>query len=691
MRKQALVTGGAGFIGHHLIDRILRTTDWDVVCLDRLDTSGNLNRLEEVVSDKRRFRFVFHDLKAEINDLVARQIGSPHYIFHLAASSHVDRSIQDPLSFVMDNVVGTCNILNFARRLDKLEYVQNFSCYDDQTELYTTEGWKLYTDIQEGDIVLTLDENCRTVMQPVRKVYVQKYKGEMIRVKNRRVDLLVTPNHRMYNSNMEVVRADHLSTIDRFHLPHPEPFVGRRDKDHRFPGGDLKDIFYLVGLFIGDGFTAYQERKIPCLSGYAKKDRPRDANGRFQLAVAHEKGGQSDVICKSHRVYIDIPHESHCSGDVDRCLKNLGLKYTKPKNKSGEHYYFTSQEWSDFFDTFCKKYAYNKQIPDFMLEYDSEYLEYLLNGLIDSDGSFREEVLVSAMSYTTVSPKLSNQMIELAYKCGVHIQNYTRLKTSSEYQGRIIKANHNAYTSNLTYTSKRIVKNDVSIEEYDGVIWCVKVDNGNVLVRRNGHIIVCGNTDECFGDAPDGHAYSEWDRHYPKNPYSASKSGAENLGLSFYNTYNLPILTTNCMNVIGERQHPEKFVPLVINKLLNNEVIDIHCYPGKQRAGSRFYIHAQNVADVSLFLASKGLPGDKYNIVGQVELSNLEVVNFIADVLNIQPKFRMVDFHSNRPGHDLRYALKDTKLAAMGYKYPLDFFESLRQTVEWTVQNKRWL
>ena len=145
------------------------------------------------------------------------------------------------------------------------------------------------------------------------------------------------------------------------------------------------------------------------------------------------------------------------------------------------------------------------------------------------------------------------------------------------------------------------------------------------------------------------------------------------------------------MNVIGERQHPEKFVPLVINKLLRDEIIDIHCYPGRQRAGSRFYIHAKNVADVSLFLTSKGLPGDKYNIVGQVELSNLEIVNFIAEVMGKTPKARMLDFHSNRPGHDLRYALKDTKLAGLGYKYPLEFFDSLKQTVEWTLKNQRWL
>ena len=123
--RRVLITGGAGFIGHHLIEHILKNTDWKIVSLDRLDTSGALDRIYEVVGHdfkpaevmagwRRRVTIVHHDLKAEINAHVARRIGKVDYILHLAASSHVDRSIEDPLSFVMDNVVGTCNLLAFA-------------------------------------------------------------------------------------------------------------------------------------------------------------------------------------------------------------------------------------------------------------------------------------------------------------------------------------------------------------------------------------------------------------------------------------------------------------------------------------------------------------------------------------------------------------------------------------------------
>ena len=120
MNKRVLITGGAGFIGHTLIHNILKQTNWDVVTIDRLDYSGNLNRLDDILGDiskeeKRRLDVIFHDLRAELNSQICAAIGEVDYILHLAASSHVDRSIDYPMEFVMDNVVGTCNILDFAR------------------------------------------------------------------------------------------------------------------------------------------------------------------------------------------------------------------------------------------------------------------------------------------------------------------------------------------------------------------------------------------------------------------------------------------------------------------------------------------------------------------------------------------------------------------------------------------------
>ena len=128
--KKVLITGGAGFIAHHLIYFLLKNTDWNIVSLDRLDYSGNLNRLDNILSslnDKQRSRVkvIYHDLKSEINPWIIKELGDINIILHLAAGSHVDRSIDYPMEFVLDNVVGTANILEYARRQNE----KTFSCY----------------------------------------------------------------------------------------------------------------------------------------------------------------------------------------------------------------------------------------------------------------------------------------------------------------------------------------------------------------------------------------------------------------------------------------------------------------------------------------------------------------------------------------------------------------------------------
>lgn len=199
------------------------------------------------------------------------------------------------------------------------------------------------------------------------------------------------------------------------------------------------------------------------------------------------------------------------------------------------------------------------------------------------------------------------------------------------------------------------------------------------------------STDEVFGSAPPGTAYQEWDRHRPTNPYSASKSAAENICLSYENTYKVPLVIVNVMNAFGERQHVEKFIPKVVRSVLRGDTLSIHADVSCRVPGSRFYIHARNIASAVLFLVEHGVIGDKYNIRGEREMDNLELAQFIADVLQRPLKYNMVNFHESRPGHDLRYCLDGSKLETLGWSPPVTFTESLRKTIEWTVQNPEWL
>ena len=199
------------------------------------------------------------------------------------------------------------------------------------------------------------------------------------------------------------------------------------------------------------------------------------------------------------------------------------------------------------------------------------------------------------------------------------------------------------------------------------------------------------STDEVYGPALNDKLFKEDERHNPTNPYSASKSAAEQICVAYGNSYNIPIIRINVMNAFGERQHVEKFIPKVIKQILNDETVLIHSYPDKKISGSRFYIHARNIAAAVLFLIYNGKIGDSYNLTGEREVTNLEIAEIIASIINKPLKYELVDFHSSRPGHDLRYGLDGSKLNDIGWKMPISFNDSLKKTITWTIQNQNWL
>lgn len=217
--------------------------------------------------------------------------------------------------------------------------------------------------------------------------------------------------------------------------------------------------------------------------------------------------------------------------------------------------------------------------------------------------------------------------------------------------------------------------------------------------------IIHVSTDEVYGPAPGGYLHGEGEPHRPSNPYSASKSAQEAVVYAYWRTYGLPVGITNTMNIIGETQDPEKFVPNVIRSLQLQVPVKVH---GKQyedgwRAGSRFYLHARNQADGVLFALDEMIKSNtarytpatldifRMNVVGEREIHNDEMVGLIAEFMGVEPTIEWIDFHSTRPGHDLRYALDGSYAESLGWKPPVPLDESLRRTVEWTLKNPEWL
>ena len=271
---------------------------------------------------------------------------------------------------------------------------------------------------------------------------------------------------------------------------------------------------------------------------------------------------------------------------------------------------------------------------------------------------------------------------------------------------------------------------DHSIENPEAFVMANVLGTTHVLQLarqlKNLEIFHYVDTDEIYGPAPmeeydfvgGGYVktnngqkgFSETDRMSPKNPYAATKAGASMMVEAFANTYKIPCIVTNMMNLFGERQHPEKFMPICIRKAIYGGTVQIHSNKDKTQAGKRTYIHCRNASDAFLMLHDEKpwlksenyfTNVERYNIVGEEEVDNLSLAKMINEIVQIEAEARnivaagleteMVDFHSSRPGHDLRYALNGTKMEHLGWTPPNSFKESLRKMIGWYLDNLNWL
>lgn len=213
--------------------------------------------------------------------------------------------------------------------------------------------------------------------------------------------------------------------------------------------------------------------------------------------------------------------------------------------------------------------------------------------------------------------------------------------------------------------------------------------------------IIQVSTDEVYGPALPGQFHKEWDVIRPSNMYSASKAAQEAIWYAAWRTHGLGVFITNTMNNFGERQDKEKYTAKIISAIANDQTLTIHASPTGE-IGSRFYMHARNHADALLFLLTNVKPAiynsesqpytlDRFNVVGDRELDNLQLAQMVAEFMGKELKYELVDFHSSRPGHDLRYALDGSKMASIGWQAPVDLEQSMKKTVEWTLAHPEWL
>ena len=477
--KVILVTGAAGSIGLELSKQIAKFRPSLLLLLDQ-DETGIFNISKELrnsrikslitdIRDKEKISQIFEEFK-------------PNIVFHAAAYKHVPLMEKQADEAVKNNILGTKIIAETSLKYNTEKFVF-ISCLDKKTKILTNEGLKRWNEIKSGMKTFSLNYKGEIEENEIEEVVSQKYSGLMFQIKTRSIDMLVTPNHKMViqlsNNSAKIIEEQAMKTVKRsivyipkgewkgideewFSLPSPPP-VFRHPLRNSPTKIKTKDILYLLGIFIGDGFLN---------SGYKRRDgRKTDNYGS---------------------IFLDIPEKDKARKKILVVLDRMGIVYKCYKTKAGEHIYFSSRALAQVFSA-CGKGAKNKTIPDWALRYSPRLLQFLLDGLIDSDGYWNG----SHQKLTSVSLKLMEKCAELATKLRLHFTvsiqrnkeamiGNRKILPSQSFIGIFSRTKHRAFR-----------KKHCKQVNYQGVIWCVRIKNNhNFLAERNGKFFFTGNTDK---------------------------------------------------------------------------------------------------------------------------------------------------------------------------------------------------
>jgi dTDP-glucose 4,6-dehydratase len=226
-------------------------------------------------------------------------------------------------------------------------------------------------------------------------------------------------------------------------------------------------------------------------------------------------------------------------------------------------------------------------------------------------------------------------------------------------------------TANLLNSAKRIWKEEIS-----------------------KHLFYHVSTDEVYGSLHDGGFFLETTPYDPQSPYSASKAASDHLVRAYHNTYKLPVVVSNCSNNYGQNQFPEKLIPLFINNIIHNKPLPVY---GKGE-NVRDWLYVVDHARAIDLVFHKGKNGETYNIGGFNEWTNLELIKLVCKVMDKKlgraegESEKLITYVTDRAGHDLRYAIDANKIMReLGWEPSLQFEEGLNITVDWYLNNKKWL
>jgi len=286
------------------------------------------------------------------------------------------------------------------------------------------------------------------------------------------------------------------------------------------------------------------------------------------------------------------------------------------------------------------------------------------------------------------------------------------LKSHPDWKSRITEYEHNLTCPIFPELRDKIGKVDYIFHlaamsdvflSVENPVWTIKnnIDSTLVMLEYAREVkpeqFIYFSTDEVYGPVLKGGAHKEWSTHKPSNAYAASKAACEDICYSYWRSYGVPLIITNTMNNFGEMQSSTKYPVIIQKRIENGETVIIHGDPNGE-AGTRFYIHSRNVADALLHIVKKGVhlhkTGEidepyKYHIVGERAVSNLELAQLIAGLMDKELKYEYLDFHSANPAHDIHYGLENNNL--MDWAQPLSLEESLKNVIDWQTEHREWI
>lgn len=605
-------------------------------------------------------------------------------VVHLAGIADLTKTIENPYAAFRANSYGTLNMLELSLKKNVRRFV--YACYDELTRVFTTEGLKRYEQLLVGDLVFTLNPtNGLIEIQPIKKIYVYPYNGRMIHFDGRRIDLLVTPNHRMLvqvptRLNGRVIWKTVFEEAEVVADRSVCRLVGGRwtgfgKTGVTLPHGmrSLSDLYYLIGLFIGDGSlngTQYQVVK----SGLSRAQflARRDQSGRF----VEQPDNWVSKGYEYPRTFLYIPEEDKCRSHLEEVLMRNSLDWSGYKKCVYLNSDFLYRFFQQCYDANSARHsAHAKRIPRWMLNSNPNLLRSLLQGLLDSDGS-RGRML------STVSAGLVEDTMELCAKLG-YFTSCSPSHNVSQIAGRTVQS-----TGFRLYISSRSGTpmfgqsyGNVRSEHYDGSVFCVEVENHNLLVERNGKIAFSGNSSANVYGVPKSNPVTEEATFNPRVPYDYSKVAGEAFVMGYYRAKGLPVSITRAWLLFGEYDAPNRAVPRFITSCLRNEPIKLFNSGRDTTAPS----HAENYGKlVGRLIEKEAAAGEVFNFGGEETVTIRELAEMIRDLTGSRSELQMLPPRSESEKEpQVSYPSTDKIKRLLDYEYELDLETGLRRTANW--------